>query len=48
MNGSDCGVFMTQTADYLARDAKLDFKQEHMAYFRRRMILEILRTQLLP
>ena len=47
-NGSDCGVFMTQTADYLARDAKLDFKQEHMAYFRRRMILEILRTQLLP
>ena len=47
-NGSDCGVFMTRTADYLARGAALDFKQANMPYFRRRMVLEILRTSLLP
>ena len=47
-NGSDCGVFMSRTADYLARDAVLNFSQQDMAYFRRRMVLEILRTSLLP
>ena len=47
-NGSDCGVFMTRTADYLARDAQLDFTQEEMEYWRRRMVLEILRQELLP
>ena len=47
-NGSDCGVFMTRTADFLARDAVLDFTQEDMPYMRRRMVLEILRTHLLP
>ena len=46
-NGSDCGVFMTRTADYIARDGVLDFTQEDMPYFRRRMVLEILRCQLL-
>ena len=47
-NGSDCGVFMTRTADYLARDAVLDFSQQDMPYLRRRMVLEVLRTSLLP
>ena len=47
-NGWDCGVFMTRTADYLARDAVLDFRQEDMPYLRRRMVLEILHTELLP
>ena len=46
-NGSDCGVFMTRTADYLARDGVLDFGQEDMPYFRRRMVVEILRTELM-
>ena len=47
-NGSDCGVFMTRTADYLARDARLDFTQEDIEYFRRRMVYEIMSTSLLP
>ena len=47
-NGSDCGVFMTRTADYLARDARLDFTQADMEYFRRRMVYEIMTTALLP
>ena len=47
-NGSDCGVFMTRTADYLARDGRLDFTQADMPYFRRRMVLEILHTTLFP
>ena len=48
MNGSDCGVFMTRTADYLSRDAQLDFRQEDMQYWRRRMVLEIVTQQLMP
>ena len=46
-NGHDCGVFMTRTADYVARDGLLDFSQADMTYFRRRMVLEILRKSLL-
>lgn len=46
-NGYDCGVFMTRTADFLARDGVLNFGQEHMEYFRRRMVLEILQKELL-
>ena len=45
-NGSDCGVFMTRTADYLARDGRLDFTEDDMEYFRRRMVLEILTLRL--
>jgi sentrin-specific protease 1 len=47
-NGSDCGVFMSRTADFLARDGKLSFGQGDMNYFRRRMVLEILQTALFP
>jgi hypothetical protein len=39
---------MTRTADYLARDGKLDFTQEDMPYFRRRMVYEILQCSLMP
>ena len=39
---------MTRTADYLARDAKLDFTQGDMQYFRERMVIEILHTELWP
>ena len=46
-NGYDCGVFLVTTADYLSRDADLDFTQTHIEYFRRRLVLEIKRTQLL-
>ena len=47
-NGYDCGVFMTRTADYIARDGRLDFTQDDMEYFRRRMVFEILHCRLLP
>ena len=39
---------MTRTADYLARDAVLNFSQRDMPYLRRRMVLEIIRTCLTP
>ena len=40
-NGWDCAVFMCKTADYYAQDARLDFSQDDMDYFRRRLALEI-------
>jgi hypothetical protein len=39
---------MTRTADYLSRGDVLDFTQANMAYFRQRMVLDILATSLLP
>lgn len=47
MNGSDCGVFSCMFAEHLARDCPILFTQDHMPYFRRKMILEILETKLL-
>ena len=46
-NGYDCGVFMCKTADYLSQDARLNFSQDDMDYFRRRLVLEIKRKALL-
>ena len=40
-NSWDCGVFMCKTADLYAQDARLDFGQDDMGYFRRRMAIEI-------
>jgi sentrin-specific protease 1 len=42
-NGCDCGVFMLKYADWLARGAELSFTQEHMPYFRRRIVAELLK-----
>lgn len=47
MNGSDCGMFALKYAEYITRDAKITFTQDHMQYFRRRMVYEILMKQLL-
>ncbi|XP_068244549.1 LOW QUALITY PROTEIN: sentrin-specific protease 1-like [Palaemon carinicauda] len=47
MNGSDCGMFACKFAEYLSRDAKITFDQQHMPYFRRRMIYEIVTGKLL-
>lgn len=44
-NGWDCGMFMLKYADFYSRGLKLCFGQEHMAYFRKRTALEILRLQ---
>ncbi|XP_055952387.1 uncharacterized protein LOC129988238 isoform X2 [Argiope bruennichi] len=46
MNGSDCGMFTLKYAEYLSRDVPITFSQEHMQYFRRRMIFEILDKKL--
>ncbi|XP_058810240.1 sentrin-specific protease 1-like [Phymastichus coffea] len=47
MNGSDCGVFSCMFAEYVSANKKLDFTQEDMPYFRKKMIYEILTVQLL-
>ena len=46
-NGSDCGVFSCQFAEFVSRDSDISFQQAHMPYFRRKMIYEIARGQLL-
>ncbi|GFY52106.1 hypothetical protein TNIN_170372 [Trichonephila inaurata madagascariensis] len=46
MNGSDCGMFSLKYAEYLSRDAPITFTQEHMQYFRRRMVVEIVEKKL--
>ncbi|GBM15115.1 Sentrin-specific protease 1 [Araneus ventricosus] len=46
MNGSDCGMFTLKYAEYISRDAPITFSQEHMQYFRRRMVIEILDKKL--
>jgi len=41
-NSSDCGVFILQYAEYLARRTTFDFNKSHMPYFRKRMTYESL------
>lgn len=47
MNGSDCGMFACMFAEYLSRDADITFDQQHMPYFRRKMVYEIVNATLL-
>ncbi|XP_003737215.1 uncharacterized protein LOC100899016 [Galendromus occidentalis] len=47
-NGFDCGVFALKYAEYAARDAKMDFKQEDMQSFRESMMLGIAEASLSP
>ena len=47
LNGSDCGVFTCKYADYIARDQPVAFSQQHMPTFRKRMVWEMLHSQLL-
>jgi len=47
MNGSDCGMFTCKFAEYLARRAKITFSQQDMPYFRRRMVYEIVKNDLM-
>lgn len=47
MNGSDCGMFMCKYAEYITRQKDLTFTQEHMPYFRQRMVYEIISKKLL-
>lgn len=47
LNGSDCGVFVCKTAEFLSRRAPLNFSQEDMPNFRKQMIWEIYKDTLL-
>ena len=47
MNASDCGVFACKYADFLSRGKAFSFSQSHMAYYRRRMVLEIVSQKLM-
>ncbi|NWT61105.1 SENP2 protease, partial [Erythrocercus mccallii] len=46
-NGNDCGVFVCKFADFISRDKPITFTPEHMPYFRRKMVWEIIHQQLL-
>ena len=46
-NGSNCGIFACKVAEYLSRETSLSFGQEDMAYYRKRMVWEIIKNQLL-
>ena len=45
-NGVDCGVFLCQYAERLARQAPIDFRQEDMAEIRAKMAEELLKSEL--
>ncbi|RWR94173.1 Peptidase C48 [Cinnamomum micranthum f. kanehirae] len=44
-NGWDCGMFMIKYVDFYSRGLTLCFNQEHMPYFRKRTVMEILRLK---
>lgn len=46
-NMSDCGMFTCQFAECISRDAPFQFTQQHMPYFRKRVVYEILHSTLL-
>uniref|UniRef100_A0A1I8BKA9 Lysophospholipid acyltransferase 5 n=1 Tax=Meloidogyne hapla TaxID=6305 RepID=A0A1I8BKA9_MELHA len=43
----DCGVFSCLFAEYASRRAAITFNQQHIPYFRERIVYEILRKELL-
>ena len=46
-NGSDCGVFSCMFAEFITRNRPLSFSQQHMEYFRQKMVLEIVTGKML-
>ena len=47
LNGSDCGMFLCKFAEYLSRRAEFTFSQSNMPYFRKRMVYEISKNDIL-
>ena len=41
VGGVDCGVFACKVLDFLSRGSPLSFSQEHIAHFRKRIVLEL-------
>lgn len=46
-NYNDCGMFTCQFAECISRDAPISFGQQHMPYFRKRVVYEILHKTIL-
>lgn len=46
-NSDDCGVFCLTIAEHLTRTAPLTFRQEHMSYFRKKIMYEIIMGNIL-
>ncbi|XP_031622803.1 sentrin-specific protease 1-like isoform X2 [Contarinia nasturtii] len=46
-NGSDCGVFSCMYAEFVTRNRPIVFTQQHMQYFRMKMVHEICAGQML-
>ncbi|CAL5061074.1 unnamed protein product [Urochloa decumbens] len=44
-NGWDCGMFMLKYIDFHSRGLKPSFSEEHMMYFRKRTVKEIMRLR---
>uniref|UniRef100_A0A1A9W530 Ubiquitin-like protease family profile domain-containing protein n=1 Tax=Glossina brevipalpis TaxID=37001 RepID=A0A1A9W530_9MUSC len=47
INDSDCGVISCIIAEYVTRNKSITFSGQHMKYFRKKMILEIIQGELL-
>jgi len=45
-NGIDCGIFSLVYAYYVAEGRCMDFTQEHISYFRRKICRDLLPPQL--
>lgn len=45
-NRSDCGIFSCKIAEYITKNAELNFTQKDIPQFRQKMILEILNGKL--
>ena len=46
-NNSDCGVFVLKMIQYLCNQKPLHFSSKHIPYFRRLMVLELFKFQLI-
>ncbi|XP_035312538.1 sentrin-specific protease 2-like isoform X1 [Cricetulus griseus] len=47
LNMNDCGVFTCKYADYISRGQPINFSQQHVPLFRKKMVWEILHKRLL-
>ena len=47
LNGYDCGVFTIMFTDFLTDNLPLDFSQEHMLLFRKKICANIIRGSLI-
>ena len=46
-NTADCGMFVAKAAEFFTREQPVNFTQDDMPYFRKRMIWEIIKGTLI-